>query len=168
LQVTPRTHDPSPTEEETKEEAIMNTEKHIRSGELHVTLRNLLSYQDLRREIALDQERLEKLRQELESPATSNVSEMPKNPNIANRLEKLSVEMLELDEIISLKQLRCLRERKQIEEYIAAIQDSQTRQIFTLRFLEGKTWARVAIDVGGNNADSVRKTCARHIKKYEM
>lgn len=46
------------------------------------------------------------------------------------------------------------------EEYIASIEDSVTRRIFELRYLEGEkmpTWEDVAAQVGGGNSESAVK-----------
>ena len=49
------------------------------------------------------------------------------------------------------------QERIRLEDYIASIPDSLTRQIFRLRFVEGMEWRDVAAKVGGDNsADGVR------------
>lgn len=53
----------------------------------------------------------------------------------------------------------------ELEMYIRSIPDSFTRRIFRLRFIDGKTWNRIAIEVGGNQTgDSVRKICKRFLE----
>ena len=56
----------------------------------------------------------------------------------------------------------------ELEMYIRDIPDSFTRRIFRLRFIDGYTWNRIAILVGGNQTgDSIRKICKRFIKDNE-
>jgi len=58
------------------------------------------------------------------------------------------------------------RELFELEGYIAGIEDSLTRLIFTLKFVEGLGWRQVAQRVGGDNsADSVRMTVIRYLRK---
>lgn len=66
--------------------------------------------------------------------------------------------------IIAAKQQQCIHERGRLERYIADIPDSLTRQIFTLRFINGLTWYQVAMHIGGGNTeDSVRMACNRYL-----
>ena len=51
-----------------------------------------------------------------------------------------------------------------LEMYISNIPDSFTRRIFRLRFIDGHTWDRIAILVGGNQTgDSIRKIVKRFL-----
>lgn len=56
------------------------------------------------------------------------------------------------------------QELVRLEQYIASIPDSLTRQIFTLRFVKGQSWQQVASKTGGKNtADGVRKIVTRYL-----
>ncbi len=103
----------------------------------------------LNREIEADKKRLDE------------ISSLQKN----NQKNVCSDEIAELKEIISSKITRLLRTRNRIERYIAKIPDSITRQIFTLRFINGLSWVQIAFHIGGGNtADGVRKRLFRHLK----
>lgn len=67
----------------------------------------------------------------------------------------------------TLIRVRKLKLKKQeIESFIENIEDSLTRRIFRLRFIEGFNWVKVAMQVGGNNTpDGVKKICYRYIDK---
>ena len=70
-----------------------------------------------------------------------------------------------------LERIHTLKQRKQrIEEYIFAIDDSLTRQIFEERYIKGgyrPSWQRVSVEIGGGNtADGVKKRHARYLKKH--
>ncbi|NFD28808.1 RNA polymerase subunit sigma-24 [Clostridium botulinum] len=55
---------------------------------------------------------------------------------------------------------------EETNEFIEAIEDSLTRQIISLRYINGLTWEDVANSIGGNNtADSVRMLCNRFLDK---
>ena len=56
--------------------------------------------------------------------------------------------------------------KREIENFIDNIEDSLTRRIFRLRFIEGFNWVKVAREVGGGNtADGVKKACYRYMAK---
>jgi len=57
-------------------------------------------------------------------------------------------------------------ERNRLERYIASIDDSLLRQIFTYRFVNGLAWEQVAACVGGgNSAGSVKMACHRYLRR---
>lgn len=70
---------------------------------------------------------------------------------------KSTLEILEFD---------LLKKTNEIEEFIANIDDSRMRRIINLRFIEGLSWEKVAICIGGNNTeDSVRMSFNRFMDK---
>ena len=128
-----------------------------------MTLKELSQLYYLNREIEMDQRRLEELRTKAES-TNGPLSDMPRNPNVENRLERFIAEIVDLEMIIHAKQLRCIHERNRLERYIQDIEDSLTRQIVTLRSVNGLNWQQVAASIGGNNTDqSVKKRCYRYL-----
>jgi hypothetical protein len=69
--------------------------------------------------------------------------------------------------IIRERRSRIWEERRRLERWIADIPDSLTRRVFTLRFVEGKSWLQVAMAVGGDNtADTVRKMAKRYAERH--
>lgn len=64
----------------------------------------------------------------------------------------------------------CLQRKGKIEAFIYSIDDSLTRRIFTMRYIDGAfrpSWTKVAIEMkGGNTKDSVSKAAERCLKKY--
>ena len=130
-----------------------------------MTIRELSQLYYLRREIEADQRRLEELETAAASPGIPRYDGMPRGPGYGDPVSRLVAEIVELKEMIAAKQLECIRERRRLEEYIARIPDSLTRQIFTLRFVEGRSWAGTAMGVGGGNTEeSVRQRAYRCLK----
>ena len=55
---------------------------------------------------------------------------------------------------------------EEAEEHIQSVDDSLTRQILSLRYVNGLPWEQVAACIGGGNtADSVRMACDRFLAK---
>lgn len=130
-----------------------------------MTLKELSQLYYLNREIEIDQERLEALRARASAPGSPSYDGMPKSPSFDNRLERLCAEIIDLEAIISAKVIQCVHERNRLERYIADIPDSLTRQIFTLRFVNGLTWDACAAHIGGmNTGKNLSNICYRYIK----
>lgn len=131
-----------------------------------MTLKELSQLYYLDREIELDRERLAELRADLLCPRSPDYDGMPRNPNPENALERCIAEITDLEAIIQAKIEQRIYERSRLERYISDIPDSLTRQIFTLRFIEGLTWEDVAAKAGGNNtAKNCSNICYRYIRQ---
>lgn len=132
-----------------------------------MTKKELSQLYYLEREIYIDKQRLLKIKDKAYSLSGSNLSGMPGN-NSLNRgnIERYAADIADLEAIIEAKIKQCTHERNRLERYISNIDDSLTRQVFTLRYVDGMSWTKVAIKVGGyNTADSVRMICNRYIEK---
>lgn len=130
-----------------------------------MTVKELSQLFWLTKEIEYDIARL----RELESVAyysTPRIDGMPHQNILTNDMTaNCAIELAEIESRIKTKIKQRKRERLKLEKYINSIPDSLTRQIFTLRFVEGKRWEDVSEKIGGGNtADSVKKTCYRYLK----
>ena len=131
-----------------------------------MTLKELSQLYYLDREIKLDRERLAELRSDLMNPKSPSYDGMPKSPNPDPAMERCVAEIADLEAIIQAKIEQRIYERSRLERYISDIPDSLTRQIFTLRFIEGLTWEDVATKTGGNNtAKNCSNICYRYIRQ---
>lgn len=131
-----------------------------------MTLKELSQLYYLDREIELDRERLAELRANLLCPRSPDYDGIPRNPNPENALERCVAEIVDLEDVIQAKIEQRIYERARLERYISDIPDSLTRQIFTLRFIEGLTWEDVAAKAGGNNtAKNCSNICYRYIRQ---
>lgn len=131
-----------------------------------MTVKELSQLYWLTREIEADQRRLEELSQAAGEPSTPNLTGMPHSPNNnSSKVERMAAEIVDLQAIIAARQIQCIHERARLERWISAIPDSLTRQVFTLRFVDGLSWDQVAYHTGGGNSvDGVKKRCYRYIR----
>lgn len=51
---------------------------------------------------------------------------------------------------------RCKKLRLEIEEFIEGIEDSRTRLVFQLRYIEGKSWVYISRQLGSSNESYAR------------
>ena len=130
-----------------------------------MTLKELSQLYWLNREIERDKKRLEELKA-MPAVSAAKLTGMPSGSSFSgSSIDRYVAEIVDLEAIISAKITQCLHERNRLERYIADIPDSLTRQIFTLRFINGLTWLQVAYSIGGyNTEDSVKKICYRHLE----
>ena len=131
-----------------------------------MTLKELSQLYYLNREIEIDEQRLAELRAKAQSPASPQITGMPKAPSPENKMELYIAEIVDLAAIISTKQQRCIHEQKRLERYIMDIGDSVIRQIFTLRFTEGLSWVQVAHRMGGRITERyVKNVCYKYLRE---
>lgn len=63
--------------------------------------------------------------------------------------------------------IACLTEYKRLYGFIANVEDSEMRQILTLRYVYGNEWQEIADHLGGKAMeDSVRKSHERFLEKF--
>ena len=128
-----------------------------------MTLKDLSQLYYLNREIEMDTERLARLEAKT-LPGIQILTGMPKAPGTADKTAQYAAEISDLRGSIEAKQRQCIYERSRLERYIADIPDSLTRQIFTLRFVNGLRWDQVSAGFGGGNtADSCRMAVRRYL-----
>ena len=98
---------------------------------------------------------------ELEAMAegrTQHLTGMPIAPGFGDKTARYAIEMMELKETIQSNVRRCFAEYTRLLRFIRGVEDSRMRQILTLRYRNGMTWQRIAMEIGGGNTeDSVRK-----------
>ena len=132
-------------------------------------LKDLSQYYWLCKEIELDTERLSELEVKAGTAHAQQIMGMPHGGNGSqDRIGDYAAEIVDLQAIIAAKRIQCIHERQRIERFIAGIPDSQTRILFTLRFVEFRKWRDVAARAGGPATEfTVRKTISRYLRNQK-
>lgn len=129
-----------------------------------MTLEKLSEYYNILQRLSKAEELVEALRSAA-LPGAQNLTGMPHNPGVRDKLGDLAAEIADMERSIESLQREAAEARREVEAYIAGIDDDYTRLIFRLRFLHGLSWGEVAGIVGGRNtADGVRMLCKRYLK----
>ena len=128
-----------------------------------MTIKELSQLYYLNKEILQQRKRLSEL-EALSTNITPQISGMPHAPGISDKVAQCAEEIADLKALISLNIQKYWYERNRLERYIAGIEDSLTRQVFTLRFVDGLTWVQVAHRIGGNTVSSVKMICYRYLE----
>ncbi len=130
-----------------------------------MTFKELYQYKDLKAEIIEEENRLTELRERLYALQSPSLGVGGSSSGVANHKEMLVNKILDIEKNIRERKISCEEERLKIEKFIASIEDSYTRQIFTYRFIESYSWNKVAMKVSGgiSTGDAARKICFRYL-----
>lgn len=127
-----------------------------------MTAKELSNLFYLNLEISREKDRLKSL----EEAATNTAAKISGLPHMSGISDKTAIasEIADTKAIIEHKNKEAIIEYNRIMRYIAKIDDSCIRQIITLRYIDGKSWASIAMTIGGNNTpDSVRMMHNRYL-----
>ena len=111
-----------------------------------VTVRELSQLRYLKREIELERERLARLR-ERAGFVRASLSATPRARTVGDRLGEFATEIAYLEKLIEQNMQRAICELLKLQRFINEIPDSDTRQIFLLRYVKGKSWAAIAFSL---------------------
>lgn len=131
-----------------------------------ITKRELSQLYYLSREIERDKRRLKEL-EALAEGTTQHLTGMPIAPGFGDKTARYAIEIMELKEIIECNMRRCMIEYNRLIRFISSVEDSQMRQILTLRYLNGLTWQRIATEIGETDESYPRRKHNKFLKLAE-
>ena len=134
--------------------------------EKRITKRELSQLYYLSREIERDKRRLKEL-EALAEGTTQRLTDMPIAPGFGDKTARYAIEIMELKEIIECNMRRCMIEYNRLIRFISSVEDSQMRQILTLRYLNGLTWQRIATEIGETDESYPRRKHNKFLKLAE-
>lgn len=126
-------------------------------------LKEISQYYELRKKLEKYNEILEVVRTKAEN-ITMNISGLPASGAISDRVARYGglIAQLEIDIEEKNKELR--RAKRRTQRYIDNIEDTYTRTIFQLRFIELMSWSDIAND--SEREESIKKMCYRYLKEH--
>lgn len=131
-----------------------------------MTVREMSQLYYLDREIEQLQRQLEEL-ECLAEGTTQAITGMPHGSGTSDKVGDYAVRIADLRSMIDNRKARCWDELRRLNAYIDGVEDSLTRQILALRYVNGLSWQQVADSVdGGNTEDSVKKICYRYLSTH--
>ena len=131
-----------------------------------ITKRELSQLYYLSREIKRDKRRLKEL-EALAEGTTQHLTGMPIAPGFGDKTARYAIEIMELKEIIECNMRRCMIEYNRLIRFISSVEDSQMRQILTLRYVNGMTWQRIATEIGETDESYPRRKHNKFLKLAE-
>lgn len=131
-----------------------------------MTLKRLNNIFNLKREVEYYKRKLLEIRKSLGDLSAVTLSDEPSGGSLLS-IQERAIERLEKFESLYAESLKKYEnELLETTTFINNIDDSRLRRIFTLRFIDGKSWQRVAfeLDGGRNTSSSVRMACIRFLE----
>lgn len=124
-----------------------------------MTVKEMSQLYYLNREIEHLQRQLEEL-ECLAEGTTQVITGMPHGSGTSDKVGRYAVRIADLRSMIDNRKARCWDELYRLNAYIDGVEDSLTRQILTLRYVNGLSWQQVADSVGGANTEGAVKQLA--------
>lgn len=132
-----------------------------------MTLGELNEHYDLREKLIKAQELLESFRLKAQ-PGAQVLTGMPHTPGVKDRVGDLAIEIVEMEKKIELLEAEIETSGKPVMDFIASIEDDQTRMIFRLRFVRCLSWKEISSVIGGWSSEiSVKSACYRYLRNCE-
>lgn len=126
----------------------------------------LSQYRDLKREIKHLERRIRRLKTTVTDSVRASNAEFPYQ-EIHVTIEGEISPKTELERILALRIRQCQSMALAIERFIADIEDSRTRQIFELRYIDGWTWERISGVLGAANESYARNLHNKFLDQRE-
>jgi len=101
------------------------------------------------------------------SGRASRIDGMPWLGGTRDFMGDLAPQLCDLKDQLTNRRSAAMSEYTELQTFIAEIDDSQVRLIFTLRYMDGLSWHQVAWRLGGNTSDSVRMAHNRYLARLD-
>lgn len=128
----------------------------------------LKQYRFLKTEIKLLQSKIDAMSRRIESDVvTGSNSEFPYQP-ITIKISGYSLDSLNLNRNKNLLKDRMDKAQKmvnEIDEFICSIEDSRTRLVFELRYMDGLNWMQISRRLGSSDESYSRKVHDRYLNE---
>lgn len=128
-----------------------------------MTLKEISQYYELRQRLTRYNEALLALRTAAEN-MTSKLDGMPRSKSGADKVALYGGLIAQLEADVERDNGELLTAKKEAENFIATIEDTYVRTVFTLRFIACKSWGDVAEEIGyPGTLNSLRMMCYRYL-----
>lgn len=145
-----------------------------------MTKKELSQLATLNREVAMYDKQIERLQTQINAERTSDTvhGSSPAFPFVLHSISlngisdnahtrklqaKLSIAICQA----MLARERCVDEYNRLNGFIASIDDSQMRQILSLRYINGLSWQQIAFSIGHHDEQYPRRKHDNFLKNYE-
>ena len=131
---------------------------------------DLYQLRDLEREIKRYDQRIDELRAQrtaINAPAFDREpSGRNDSPGRESKIERLTAEIIDLEELLRLSREKRVIEKQRLERYISQVDDSLTRQVMELRFNAQLSWNQIAARMPGSTVGSLKMMLGRYLERH--
>ena len=128
-----------------------------------MTKAELAQYRYLKREISSLRNKFRELEAAI-SGGSSQLTGMPGGMISADTVANCAIELADVGAILMLREQTAVCEMRRILRFTSTVEDSMLRMAIERRYLQGWTWEKIALSLGGGNtADGVRKSVHRFL-----
>lgn len=135
-----------------------------------MTYDDLYQLRDLEREIKRYDQRIDELRAQrtaINAPAFDREpSGRNDSPGRESKIERLTAEIIDLEELLRLSREKRVIEKQRLERYISQVDDSLTRQVMELRFNALLSWNQIAARMPGSTVGSLKMMLGRYLERH--
>ena len=135
-----------------------------------MTYDDLYQLRDLEREIKRYDQRIDELRAQRTAISAPPFDREPSgkndSPGRESKIERLTAEIIDLEDLLRLNRAKRAVEKQRLERYISGVDDSLTRQIMELKFNAGLSWNEIAARIPGNTVGSLKMTLSRYLERH--
>lgn len=136
-----------------------------------MTYDDLYRVKDLEQEIQRYDQRIDELRAQrvaISAPAFDREpSGRNDGPGGDNKIERLTAEIIDLEQLLHINREKRVIEKQRLERYIASVDDSTVRRIMELRFYAVLSWNDVAAKMGsGYTVGSLKMMLSRYLERH--
>jgi len=110
----------------------------------------------LKKEVDHLSQRIGEMRMAAEG-GSARITGMPMGGRIKNVTAEYAGKIADMEEILEDRRRKCLDELAELYRFIDDVADSEVRSILRYRYVEGKTWAQVAMRMGYSGEQIPRK-----------
>lgn len=128
-----------------------------------VTVKNLSQLRYLKREIALERDRIVELRA-LSAYGSRQARPEGRRRTAQDRTGAYASEIAYLTDLVAQNMQRCICELLRLQHFINTIEDSERRIIFRERYIKGRSWLSIAFLVGYTDEQVPRRKHDRFLQ----
>jgi len=136
-----------------------------------MTYEDLYRVKDLEQEIKRYDQRIDELRAQRTAISAPAFDREPSGKNTGggrdNKIERLTAEIIDLEQLLHINREKRVVEKKRLERYISGVDDSTVRRIMELRFYSVLSWNEVAARMGsGYTVGSLKMMLSRYLERH--
>lgn len=128
-----------------------------------MTKKELSQLYYLKKEIKEQQRRLDEL-EAAATTCTAKITGLPSGKGISDKIGNYAAQIADLKGLLDLNLKKCFYELNRLGRYIECIDEAEMKLIFSLRYIHGMSWQKIAFAINYQDESVPRKRHNRFLK----